>query len=101
MVDFGKLKPIKVWLESFFDHTLLLNADDPIFKTELGNLLNDFADIVEVPDCGCEGLAQYVFKNINEMIEQGELDMNAKERGVRCVKVTVYEDRKNSATYEK
>ena len=29
-MDFGKLKPVKAWLESLFDHTLLLDADDPL-----------------------------------------------------------------------
>ena len=30
VMDFGKLKPVKAWLEDHFDHTLLLDSDDPL-----------------------------------------------------------------------
>lgn len=33
VVDFGGLKPLSRWLELHFDHTLLLNAADPLLST--------------------------------------------------------------------
>ena len=32
VMDFGGLKPIKAWLEDLFDHTLLINEDDPALQ---------------------------------------------------------------------
>ena len=29
VMDFGGLKEIKEWLENLFDHTLIINEDDP------------------------------------------------------------------------
>mgnify|MGYP003121976312 CR=1 FL=1 len=30
VMDFGDLKPVKAWLKYHFDHTLLLDSDDPL-----------------------------------------------------------------------
>ena len=37
VMDFGGLKPIKTWLEDLFDHTLLINEDDPELEFFPGN----------------------------------------------------------------
>ena len=58
VVDFGKLKEVGVWFGLCFDHTLLVNADDPALESLEKNL--DFAGLAKVAvvsDCGCEGLA--------------------------------------------
>ncbi|MEZ4433662.1 MAG: 6-carboxytetrahydropterin synthase [bacterium] len=33
VVDFGGLKVVKSWLTEHFDHTLLLDADDPLLQS--------------------------------------------------------------------
>lgn len=116
VVDFGKLKWLRNWLNKQFDHTLLLNADDPFleyFTETLQEMRPDctspsslcFADIVIVPNCGAEGLAAWLLEKVNELFTSGEyvteeerLDFLA--RKVRVVAVTVFEDSKNSATVE-
>ena len=107
VVDFGKLKWLKGLLEGYFDHTLLLNRDDP----ELGYLkgvltANDrfdgstrekmpLAKIIVVPNCGAEKLAEWLLKEVNDHL--GEL---YGDRQVRAIKVQVFEDARNSATCE-
>lgn len=92
--DFGKLEWLKTWLEQMFDHTLVLNEDDP----QLGYLQlhlerPGLADIKTIPSCSCEGIAEYVFKHLTKEFEE-------KTNGrVSVVRVTVFEDYKNSATY--
>ena len=71
VIDFGDLKWLKTWLETHFDHTLVLNIDDPSLEY-LRNALapssvagmahvDGFARIICVPNCGAEGLALFAF----------------------------------------
>jgi 6-pyruvoyltetrahydropterin/6-carboxytetrahydropterin synthase len=109
VVDFGDLKWIKDFLTDMFDHTLVLNLDDPAlgylkaalvpeqeavslaFNTPL--LAHPFADIRVVPNAGAEGLADFVFEEINRRI------LSYTNERVFLVSVTVFEDSKNSATF--
>lgn len=101
VIDVGKLKAVKQWLERHFDHTLLLNEDDPHLQF-LENTLQQHSlfltDIVIVPNCGMEGLARFVATSLNG---QGRVlfGEEAHSRCVRIVSVTCHEDGKNSATY--
>ena len=85
------MKWLKEWLGDQFDHTLLLNADDPSLS-ELQFSLTNLANIIVVPNCGAEGLAKYVFEYV---------DSKLKLDGAKCnvLSVTCHEDDKNSATY--
>lgn len=98
--DVGKLQDVKAFLVDTFDHTLLLNETDPHLAD-----LRDFMDgghglaiakIVVVPNCGMEGLAQYVATEVQEIIE---ILPGAEERSVRVLRVTCWEDSKNFATF--
>jgi 6-pyruvoyltetrahydropterin/6-carboxytetrahydropterin synthase len=100
VVDFGKLKWLKEWIYERFDHTLLLNADDPMLPylrnaldSQVGereNLL--LAKIVVVPDCSSEGLAAWLLDKANEVVQQFTSGR------VFIHRVSVIEDSKNSAT---
>lgn len=91
VVDFGKLKAFKTYLERF-DHALVLNHNDPKLP-ELLNLQRDgFAKIVLVDSCSSEGLAQHFLDTFSAMVRH-----DYGER-VRIFSVTVTEDSKNSAT---
>ena len=60
VMDFGQLAPLKSWLESQFDHTLLLDADDPLI-TQFQELERRGAcKLVIYDDVGMEGTCQYV-----------------------------------------
>lgn len=97
VIDFGKLKFIKNFLIENFDHTLLLNKKDPELNFLMDNLKN-FSKIVVVENCGAEGLAKFLYFEIQKLIEKNVKDSS--ERKVKIKKVTVYEDSKNFATVE-
>ena len=95
--DFGKLGWLKELLENNFDHTLVLSEDDPhidhFHKILASDCPDIFADIKVLPSCSCEGIARWVYETFNPIIEART------ENRVWLTRVTVYEDRKNSATY--
>src|SRR5678816_2866536 len=113
VVDVGKLSIVKGFLTEHFDHTLLLNKDDPEAKhlrrvlgegvelfPEVGGeatqiTRSTLAKIVMVPNCGMEGLAQFVAVCVNELCQS-----IAGDRKLEVSQVTVWEDSKNSATYQ-
>lgn len=92
VVDFGGLGELKQWLQQTFDHTFLLNEDDP-----LASVLDDAnkatgRPVIFVKDCSAEGLAELAWVNAERIV-------NKLTAGRVTVKrVTVYEDSKNSAT---
>lgn len=96
VVDFGDLKWLKKWLTDLFDHALVLNEDDPYLAKLKVDLAPSFARIVTVPNCGAEGLAAYILKEVNQMMFRG-LVGGGQHRGLRVLGVEVYEDSKNSA----
>lgn len=106
VIDFGALKWLKEWLESQFDHTLVLNENDPALEflrkglTDSNGCLADiedhypFAKITVVPNCGAEGLAKYLHTEVNRL-----LTCRTPGRDVWVLAVTVHENERNSATY--
>jgi 6-pyruvoyltetrahydropterin/6-carboxytetrahydropterin synthase len=67
--DFGGLKPIKQWLESTFDHKLMVAVDDPKLK-ELQALRDQgLAQITEVNSVGCEAFAQLIFEYVEAWLQ--------------------------------
>jgi len=90
VIDFGKLKWLKDWLNQMFDHTLLLNQDDPMLEYFKKYLLN-YADIRVVPSASSEGLAAFVFAEV------GQLLLARTDERVFLVSLKVYEDEKNAA----
>ena len=99
VIDFGDLGWIKHWLNQQFDHTLVLNLNDPELERLRDFLLGMayrepvmLARIVTVPNCGAEGLAAYVLDFVNAVITE-----RTKKR-VYVSRVTVFEDDRNSAT---
>lgn len=114
VVDFGKLDWLKAMLTEMFDHTLVLNNDDPALvhlttsltsrdkimdQAEKLKPLFPFAAIRYVPSASCEGIAQYIAFRVQQSLTHPGARMDRHERGVTLVRVTVYEDSKNSATY--
>ncbi len=93
VMDFGQLKSVQKWLEAQFDHTLLLDADDPllpVFKTleEQGA-----CRLVVFEDVGMEGSARHIYRYVNEWVQE-----HTKNR-VYVYSVEVAENEKNSALY--
>jgi 6-pyruvoyltetrahydropterin/6-carboxytetrahydropterin synthase len=91
VMDFGDLKAVKSWLEDRFDHTMLLDADDPLIP-EFKELESKGAcKLVVYPDVGMEGTARYVMDWVGDWV-QSETDGR-----VWLHSVEVRENDKNSA----
>lgn len=94
VVDFGELKWLKDWLEHMFDHTLLLNADDPLLPTFREIERGGGAAIRIMPyGVGMEGTAQHVCEVVTR-----ELTERTKGRAW-VYSVEARENDKNSAIY--
>ena len=92
VIDFGKLKYIKEWIQKNLDHACLFNQDDP----EREALLSQHPDLFKpyiLPDCSSEGLAHHLYEIINPMVQE------ATGGRVRVTIVEVEEDSKNAAMY--
>lgn len=96
IVDFGLFSRggLKDWLNSMFDHTTIIEGDDPqldSFKAmeELKTL-----KLVVVEKIGAESMAKLVFDKFNERFSLTEGGR------IKVVKVECYENDKNSAIYE-
>ena len=93
VMDFGALKPVKQWLEANFDHTLLLDSDDPLIPRfrELEEL--GACRLVVFEDVGMEGTAQYVMNWVSAWLEE------TTDGRVWLHSVEVRENDKNSARF--
>ncbi len=96
VVDFGKLKPLRSWIEENLDHACVFNQDDPLLddflqlKDAIGNSV--FKPFV-VEQCSSEGIARHLYGVAKPMIQ----DMT-KGRAF-LISVRVKEDVRNSAIY--
>jgi 6-pyruvoyltetrahydropterin/6-carboxytetrahydropterin synthase len=93
VVDFGKLKFLKGWIEEHLDHACVFSADDPIL-----NQVNSLGGAAVwktyiVPNCSCEGMAQHLYGIFNPMVQQ------ASNGRAFVVSIEVIEDSKNAATF--
>lgn len=94
VVDFGKLKELKAHLDHMFDHTTLLNKDDPLMQEFLELEAKGAAKIRTMPyGVGMEGTARYLCEFADELIR-------TQSKG-RCWvrQVESRENQKNSAWY--
>lgn len=92
VVDFGKLKFIRTWLEDTFDHAYVYNQDDE----ETEKLIQQSPKLFKaykVESCSAEGLAKHVFEIISKQLKTSHGDR------VQLLSVTVSEDQRNSAEY--
>ena len=99
VVDFGSLRPLKLFIQESFDHTMLVASDDPLHAEfvkwhELG-----LCKLVEVDATGCEALARFMLDYVNEIFLP-EHYPNSEDQTIRCRRVEVRETPSNSAYYE-
>lgn len=95
VVDFGGLKSFKGWLETTFDHKMLVAEDDPDREILMGLAEYGIADIVMVGATGCEAFAQMIFE-----CAQVWLKDNGYSPRVEVRQVEVREHGANSAIYK-
>lgn len=94
VMDFGKLKPVKAWLEDHFDHTLLLDSDDPLLPQFRALEAAGACKLVVYDDVGMEGTAHMVFEWVNAWVRE-ETGGRVELESVEC-----RENDKNSAMYQ-
>lgn len=96
IVDFGLFSRngLKDWLNHMFDHTVLVEKDDP--QLESFWMMQDLgmAKITVVSPIGAESLAKIVFDHFNEVFSKTEGGR------IKVVKVECFENNKNSGIYE-
>lgn len=93
VMDFGALKPVKAWLESQFDHTLLLDSDDPLLPDFRILESKGACRLVTFDDVGMEGSAQYICTFVTQWL------VSETAGRVYVVSVTVAENDKNRGRY--
>lgn len=70
VVDFGGLKEVKRQLEDWFDHTTILQADDPLINVFREIERKGHLKLKTFPLISCEGLAEYVGEYVDHMIRK-------------------------------
>lgn len=99
VMDFGDCKDIKNTLESYWDHKVLVNSDDPkldkLMEMEREGLLClSVMDVTKDHGAGIEGSCKWLYDVANEIVR-------AKTNGrVSVKKVQIWEHEFNSAIYE-
>ncbi len=100
IVDFGgfKAQPVgnglKDWMDHMWDHTLLIEKDDPFADVFELFAQMGLAKVHLMDKIGAESAARLVFEKFNDVL--------SKSGGGRCkvIKVECNENKKNSAIYE-
>ena len=92
VIDFGKLKYIKNWIDEHLDHACLFNQEDSDAQKALKDHGNLFK-IYILPNNSCEGIAEHLHGIFDDMVRS---EMNER---VWITEVEITEDSKNSATY--
>jgi len=95
VVDFGGFKRngLKEWMDSMFDHTVLIEKDDPYLDYFLGMNGEGIAKVIPLDMMGAEALAKLVYDKFNDVL--------SKTDGGRCrvIKVECRENKNNKGIY--
>lgn len=93
VVDFGGLKRVREWLDYTYDHTVLVDAQDPELPAWQALHERGALDLRIVPCVSMEGSARYVHEHVDPIVRT--MTNN------RCwiCRVECFENEKNSAIY--
>lgn len=100
--DFGGMKRSETLIKGMspkdyfnwlLDHTTIIAEDDPYLETFRHMAESGIIQLRVLPSTGCEKFAKYLFNAINSFVLE---DTNGR---VKVVKVEVYENERNSASY--
>lgn len=92
VIDLGRLRFLKGWIEKNLDHACVFNEDDPLREALVGAAPEAWK-IYIVPNCSCEGLAEHLFGVFDRLVRE-----NTGDRAF-LVAIEIEEDAKNSAAY--
>lgn len=97
VVDFGKLKPIKNWIDENLDHACVFNHDDPLLEEILAINEKSGMKVYQpyiVDLCSSEGLAKHLFEIMDPKVRE------MTNGRAFLTEVEVVEDSRNSARYQ-
>ena len=94
VISFGELKEVKQFLKDMFDHTVIVAVDDPLLISYYEMQRVGLVQLQVLPDVGCEKVAEFVYANVVQMLQE-KLDKN----NVKLISVRVAEHTGNSATF--
>ena len=89
----GGMNP-KMWMDHMFDHTTIIAEDDPYLEHFKKMHIDGIIQLRIIPAVGAEQFAKYIFNKVNEFV------LAETKNRVRVAKVEVYENERNSASYE-
>jgi len=100
IVDFGGFKTppkgngLKDWMNYMWDHTLLIEKDDPYLDFFQSAEMEGLCHLRIMDKMGCESLAKLVFDKFNDVLSKTDAG--------RCkvIKVECFEHDKNSSIYQ-
>ena len=69
VMDFGKLAPIKEFLEDHFDHTLLIDSSDPLIADFKSLESQGACKLIVYDDVGMEGTCLFVMQWVDKWLE--------------------------------
>jgi 6-pyruvoyltetrahydropterin/6-carboxytetrahydropterin synthase len=93
VVDFGSLKEVRAWLEERFDHTLLLDADDPMMEDFQALESKGGCRLTVYEDVSMEGTAKFLFDYLDPWV-RASTGGRARVYSIEC-----RENDKNSGLY--
>lgn len=93
VVDFGKLKFLKEYLDRNFDHAFVVAESDPELPTFEALQSRGLCKLCVVADTSAEGLARHFYDRFHEYIR------DVTNYRAFVFSVTVSEDSRNKATY--
>lgn len=100
VIEFGELKPIRDYLDTYFDHSLLIAQND-IELIHLAEELKTKHTILPIAATTSELMAMYLAEDIlHTIFTEDEYDLNL-ILGEMTVTVTIMETENNKATYSR
>jgi 6-pyruvoyl-tetrahydropterin synthase len=94
VIDFGRLRPVKIFLTDLFDHNTLVAEDDPKMDMFVEMFRLGLIRLKVVKSTGCEAFALEIHDWISNWLPE-----DCRKRGVGLESVKVSEHGGNSAIY--
>ena len=91
VVDFGKLKYIKKYIEDMLDHACVLSWNDPLYEEIIAP---GVYKLYSVENASCEGLAKHLFEKFSDLLHMAEGERTWIDE------IEIFEDGKNSVKYK-
>ncbi len=92
VIDFGKLRFLREWLETHLDHACVFSKDDPLAE-QIIQAAPDAFKVYRLPNCSCEGLAAHLWTVLDPIVRERTGGR------VRILSLEVEEDRRNAACF--